>query len=377
MKIAFDLRRIKNPGIGRYMTCLVEAVIARASEHEYLLILPPGTETTGPCLGRRVEREISSASCYSFREQLELPRILRRHQVDLLHSPHFNLPLFSPCPAVVTIHDVIYLACKQDLPSRLGRLYYRGMMFAAVRLADRVVTDSEFSKRDIVRCLRADPAKIEVIYPAVPPGFERVRPDERIREVLDGYGIDAEYILYAGIYKPRKNHAGLLRAFREFLEGRGDAKLVIAGPLGDGEAVLRGLARELGVESNVILTGFVPDSDLAALYSGARVYACPSLYEGFGFTVLEAMACGVPVVCSQKTSLPEVAAGAAQYADPANPKDFAAALTLAFDDPAVRGDLIARGNLNLIRFSWESAADRVLVAYRRAAGLAVKNAVWA
>src|SRR6516162_1679986 len=115
MKIAFDLRRIGNPGIGRYMKCLAEAVLSRAPEHDYILILPPEGQDLIASSGRRVERICSRAPYYSLQEQMELPRLLRRHQAELLHSPHFNMPLARPCPTVVSIHDVIYLACKQDL----------------------------------------------------------------------------------------------------------------------------------------------------------------------------------------------------------------------------------------------------------------------
>ena len=163
MKIAFDLRRINNPGIGRYMKCLAEAITAQAPEHEYLLILPPGGENL--VKAPNAEKICPALKYYSVSEQIELPRILRRHQVDLLHSPHFLLPLLLPmtrtCPAVATIHDVIYLACPQDLPSRAGRLYYRLMMNACSRMAARIITDSEYSRGDIVRYLHADPEKIE------------------------------------------------------------------------------------------------------------------------------------------------------------------------------------------------------------------------
>lgn len=377
MRIAFDLRRANNPGIGRYMKCLTEAVIAQTPEHEYLLILLPEAEEMIACNPARVERVISSASCYSLREQIELPRLLRQHKVDLLHTPHFNLPMMAPCPVVVTIHDVIYLACKQDLPSPLGRLYYRAMMTAAVRRAERVLTDSEFSKADLVRYLRADAAKIDVVYPAVPPDFERVTSVDRIESVRRRYSIHSRYILYAGIYKLRKNHAGLLRAFREFLKSGLYAELVIAGPLGEGEARLRRLAEEEGIAPKVIFVGHVSDSDLAALYSGARVYVCPSLYEGFGFTVLEAMACGTPVVCSPETSLPEVGGDAALYADPRNPQEFAAALKQAFCDEELRARMTERGHINRRRFSWEAAATRAVTAYHRAAGMVAEETVGA
>src|ERR1700756_3027342 len=188
MKIAFDLRRIKNPGIGRYMKCLVEAVTAQAPEHEYLLILPPDGEAL--VNAPDAEKIFPVLKYYSLREQIELPRILRRHKVDLLHSPHFLLPLVSPCPAVATIHDVIYLACPQDLPSSMGRLYYRGMMKACSRMAARIITDSEYSKADIIRHLQADPDKIEVIYPGVDPAIRRVTDEVEMEAVRAKYGID-------------------------------------------------------------------------------------------------------------------------------------------------------------------------------------------
>src|SRR6266567_1349074 len=252
MKIAFDLRRIKNPGIGRYMKCLVEAVVAQSPEHEYLLIMPPDGEDMVTVQAASVAKISPALKYYSVREQIELPRILRRHKVDVLHSPHFLLPLVRPCATVVTIHDVIYLACKQDMPSLAGRLYYRGMMKASARLAERIITDSEFSKADIVRYLNADPAKIDVIYPGVDPKFMPVTDPAQLQSVRKKFRIDGDYIFYAGIYKLRKNHAGLLRAFQHFRTIGGRAKLVIAGPLGEGELVLRRLAAELGISENVI-----------------------------------------------------------------------------------------------------------------------------
>src|SRR5579871_4487513 len=161
MRIALDLRRIKNPGIGRYMQCLVEALLARDCGHEFLLIVPPGAENTIADPAGRAEKLCCPVKYYSLREQLELPGILRQHKIDLFHSPHFMLPFACPCPAVATIHDVIYLACKEDLESRLGRMYYRAMIAAAARRAQRVITVSGFSKSDIVRHLGTAPEKIE------------------------------------------------------------------------------------------------------------------------------------------------------------------------------------------------------------------------
>jgi glycosyltransferase involved in cell wall biosynthesis len=375
MKIAFDLRRIGNPGIGRYMKCLTESIIAQAPEHEYLLILPPNGESlvNAPKAAKICPR----LKYYSVREQIELPRILSRHKIDLLHAPHFLLPLVRQCPSVATIHDVIYLACPQDLPSLAGRLYYRAMMNACSRVATRIITDSEYSRNEIVRYLRADPAKIELVYPGVDPGFHRVADSARLDAVRSKYGIDRDYILCVGIYKPRKNHEGLLRAFRRLRENACRAQLVIAGPMAEGDPVLRRLAIELGVAEHIVFTGFVDEPDLQALYSAATVYACPSFYEGFGFTVLEAMACGTPVVCSSATSLPEVAGTAALYSDPHDPEQMASQLHRVFSNAALRNSLIEQGRQNLQRFNWADTARQTLAVYDHALHMPLPKAAYA
>jgi len=375
MKIAFDLRRIGNPGIGRYMKCLAESITAQAPEHEYLLILPP--QGGHLVLAPNAQKLCTGLRYYSFREQVKLPRILSRHKVDLLHSPHFLLPLMRPCPAVATIHDVIYLACPEDLPSFTGRLYYRAMMNACSRTATRIVTDSEHSKDEIIRYLHADPAKIEVVYPAVDPFFESAADPAQVASMRSRFGIDRDYLLCVGIYKPRKNHARLLKAFQLLLKSGVQSQLVIAGPMGEGKPVLQRVADELGVADHVSFTGFVNDVDLRALYSGARVCVCPSFYEGFGFTVLEAMACGTPVVCSSATSLPEVAGKAALYFDPQKPEEMAVQLGRAFSDDAVRSSLIADGRRNLLRFSWSETARQTLAVYHAALQLPLPRAAYA
>jgi glycosyltransferase involved in cell wall biosynthesis len=272
---------------------------------------------------------------------------------------------------------VIYLACPQDLPSRAGRLYYRAMMNACARIATRIITDSEHSRSEIVRYLHADPEKIDVICPGVDTSFQRVTDAVQLAAVRSRFGIDREFILCVGIYKPRKNHAGLLRAFQRCLANGIQAQLVIAGPMAEGEAVLRRRAAELGVTERVVFTGFVNDADLCALYSAARVCVVPSLYEGFGFTVLEAMACGAPVACSRATSLPEVAGKAALYFDPHDPEEMASQLVHAFSDDALRASLIQKGRQNLQRFNWAETARLTLAVYHQALRLPMPKAAYA
>jgi glycosyltransferase involved in cell wall biosynthesis len=373
MKIAFDLRRIRNLGIGRYMKCLVEAILAQEPLGDYLLILPPGAEGMIQGGSNSAKTITPKLKYYSIREQIQLPRILRDHKVDLLHSPHFMLPLMRPCASVVTIHDVIGLTWKEDLRSRIGRVYYRWMISAAVRLADRIITDSKFSRDDIVRCLGVDREKLKVVYPGISPDFQQVNDNVQLENIRTKYRIQNDYIVYTGIYKPRKNHAALLRAFQSFLSSERHANLVLVGPLSEGEQELRRLADELGIREKVIFTGFVNDCELRTLYSAAKVYACPSLYEGFGFTVLESMACGTPVVCSADTSLPEVAADAALYANPRNPEEFALALHNAFTNDNLRRALIEKGRQNLLRFDWANTARETLGVYQDALRVSLRQ----
>jgi glycosyltransferase involved in cell wall biosynthesis len=251
------------------------------------------------------------------------------------------------------------------------------MMHACSRTATRIITDSWYSRDEIVRYLHTDPEKIDMVYPGVDPAFRPITKPGSLEAVRARYGIDRDYILCVGIYKPRKNHAGLLRAFRQFRREGHRAQLVIAGPMADGDIVLRRLAMDLGIAPDVIFTGFVEEADLRALYSVARVYACPSFYEGFGFTVLEAMASGTPVVCSSATSLPEVAGKAALYFDPHKPEEMASALSRVFSDSSVRTLLIEQGRQNLQRFNWADTAKQTLAVYRQALQLPVPKAVYA
>lgn len=357
------------------MKCLVDTMLKEESNHEFVLLLPPVAKGIPCWRGSNVKVLVPRAGYYSVAEQIELPRILREQKVDLLHSPHFMIPLVQVCPAVVTIHDVIYLACREDLKSRLGRTYYSLMMRASARLSKRIITDSVFSKNEIVRYLGVDPEKVSVIYPAVDDDLQRSIEPSVLERVRVKHRIRSAYILYTGIYKQRKNHAGLLRSFKAFVVKGGDAQLVIAGPIGEGERELRELAMELDISGDLVLTGFVDDNELAALYSGARVYACPSMYEGFGFTVLEAMACGVPVVSSNAASLPEVAGDGALYADARNAQDFGEAMYRAFTDNTLREQLARRGFENLRRFTWSRTANRCMEIYEQVLAITAPSAL--
>jgi glycosyltransferase involved in cell wall biosynthesis len=366
MRIALDLRKIESSGIGRYMRNIVEALTHEAPEHEYVLIIPKGSEHLLKLNGAATKVLPVNVPYYSIQEQLAIPALLAKHRVDLFHSPHFVVPVIQTCPVVVNIHDVIYMARKNELKSRLGRLYYRCMMPLAAHWSDAVITSCEYTKREIIHHLKASADKVFVVPYGIDSRFQPVTDAESLERVRRKYGISDQYVLYVGIYRERKNHAGLLQAFQQLVQSGTPSQLVIAGPMTEAEHELRRLAADLGVEKRVVLTGFVTDEDLPALYSGARVYACPSLAEGFGLTVIEAMACGTPVVCAQNSSLPEAGGNAALLADITNPQLFAQALHRALGDDALRQELTDRGIKHATRFSWKVAAQDTLEIYAAA-----------
>lgn len=362
MIIAFDLRRIASAGVGRYMRGMVRSIILEGPQHEYVFIMAPGTEDElRDCA--RAKIVIANAPYYSIAEQVELPRVVRECRADVLHAMHFVVPLVRPCPTVVTIHDTIHLVFPQDLTSWMARLYARWMMRAAARVADRIITVSEYSKRDICQYLKVNPEKIDVSYPGVDACFSAATDPQSAQRTKSELGVQEDYILYTGIYRERKNHSGLLKAFAQ-LRARGvHISLVIAGALGNGEKVLRDLARGLGVERFVVFAGFVPDEKLPALYSSASAYVCPSLYEGFGQTVVEAMVCGTPVVSHNETSLPEICGDAAICVNARDPDELAGAIRRVLEDKELRCSLVQRGYRNVERFSFATAARQTLQIY--------------
>jgi len=302
--------------------------------------------------------------------------------VDLFHATEHLLPRFSSVRTVFTLHDLIFLF-HPETHKPLNRWFLTLMMPRFLRAADAVIAVSECTKRDAVRFYGIPEEKITVIYEGVNPRFRPASP-ETIAAVRARYNLPEHFILYVGTIEPRKNLTALLEAFHHLLATRSlrpapcdlrpatcsllpapcDLRLVIVGKRGWlYEGFFRRL-RELGLEDRVIFTGYVPDEDLPAIYSAADLFVFPSLYEGFGLPVLEAMACGTPVICSNTSSLPEVAGDAALLVDPADVRALAGAMERALTDEALRVTLRARGMGKARGFTWEQAAQKTLMVYQ-------------
>jgi glycosyltransferase involved in cell wall biosynthesis len=296
---------------------------------------------------------------------LRLSWEMLRRPPDVLFVPAHVLPLIHPRRSVVTVHDLGYHHYP-EAHTLSQNLYLRWSTRFNAAAASRILADSEATRRDLVQIYRVPQEKIVVVYPGRDESLAPVI-DPAIRAAIRArYGLGEAYLLYVGTLHPRKNLVRLVQAFGQLV--RADAgrsavshlQLVLTGQKGWLYDEIWSQVRQLALEDRVVLTGYVPEADLPPLLSTALAFVFPSLYEGFGLPVLEAMACGTPVVCSQSSSLPEVAGDAALLVDPLDTEALAAALGRIVADEGLRQALIERGFRQMTRFSWRRCARETL-----------------
>jgi len=290
---------------------------------------------------------------------LRLAWEVSRHPPDVLFVPAHVLPMVCPVPAVVTVHDLGYLHYPET-HRRLDRWYLDWTTRRHAHLAACVVADSGATRSDLIRHYQADPDRIVTVYPGHNMLLTRVDDPQAIAAVKMRYGIEGDYLLYLGTLQPRKNLIRLVEAFARLRPLAVDLRLVLAGKKGWLYDDLFPRVEALGLKGRVVFTGYVADDDKAPLLSGALALAYPSLYEGFGMPVLEAMACGIPVLTSNISSLPEVAGAAALLVDPLDVDAIADAMSRLINDVDLRNALVEKGYAQIRQFSWTKAAHEVL-----------------
>ena len=366
--VMFDGGGFRNAGVSRYTRSLVRGLLVRGG-HDYTLFVND-TVASDPFPGVPPTRTIRTALPTSrtpvrvLYEQTLLPLHSLRSRFQLTHSFLNVSPLFSAGAQVVTIHDLSYLTAPEAHPLR--RRIYLGLFsrLSALR-AGAVLADSQSTKRDLVRRFGVSPDKVWVVYPGVDPDMAPAS-EREIEQFRARNGLPARFVLYLGTLEPRKNVDKLVRAFAT-LKRRGayDGGLVLAGGRGWGSEAIDAAIEEEGVGSEVRLAGYVSREDQALWYNAAQVFVYPSAYEGFGLPVLEAMACGVPVITSSVSSMPEVVGDAAVTVPPGSVDAIAEALDALVNSVSRREELRERGLARSSRFSWEIAADKCLQAYRQ------------
>jgi glycosyltransferase involved in cell wall biosynthesis len=369
LRIAIDAHSVgaKLGGNESYAINLIEALAQIDEVNDYTLYVTT-TEARDRFHQRWPNFKVRTTLPHTplIRIPLTLSAELRKHPVDVLHV-QFTAPPFCPCPVVVSIHDLSF----EHLPHtfhRRSRTQLRLTVRHSAKRAARILTLSEHTRRDVIDTYKIDPSRITAIPLAAPRHFSRVTDNRELQRVRHNYGIDGPYILSVGSIQPRKNLARLINAYASLRGKYAEAelpKLVLVGKhawLYD--ETMRALA-QTGLKESVILTGYVPESDLPALYSGALCFVYPSYFEGFGLPPLEAMKCGAPVIVGNQTSLPEVVGDAALTVDPYDVSSIAAAIDRLIKNSDLRGELSVKGRTRAETFDWRETARRTLQVYEQ------------
>jgi glycosyltransferase involved in cell wall biosynthesis len=365
MILGFDATTLvgRLSGVGYYTARLMEELAAGAGNGIVgkIVVLSNREVPVGPHNGNLEVHRRGRFGVRSAWMQLVLPWILRRLRPDLVHFTNYLAPLACPVPYVVSVHDMSMTLFPQCHTAK-KRLLTASLVPAVARGARMVLTPSEATRRDVVRLLGMDPRRVRVVPYAHGPSFAPA--SEGPERLASAYGIEPPYFLYVGTLEPRKNLARALRAFRAAGDSLPGHRFVLAGQRGwKCDDVLREAQASGG---HVVLPGYVAERDLPLLYTHAAALVYPSLYEGFGLPIVEAMACGTPVVTSRGSSLEEVAGGAALLVDPLDEADIARALRAVAGDAHLAACLRARGRERAATFDWTRTARATAEAYRDA-----------
>lgn len=383
MRIAIDVRRIRDFGVGTYIRNLLNALGAADKENEYLLISPPENAGELSHLPANFRPVPYSRSDEDRLDHFALPLLLRELRTDLVHVPFNRVPLFMPKPYVVTIHDLSSLMFED--PYGMLRSLRRFRFRRGLLRASKVIAVSEATRRDVQNILSIPEERLCVIYNALDPQFfgHRHLADARAagpeaatlerRRILERYQIHYPFLLYAGNIRPQKNIPRLVEAFavvRTELAQHPvykDLRLIIIGDEISKYPSVRHAVIQSRVEDCVRFLGFVPFDTLRIFYELAAAFVFPSLYEGFGLPPLEAMASGTPVVTSNSSSLPEAVGDAAMLVNPENVFDIAHGIRNVLLNDELRANLIRKGKQHALSFSWERSAREVIEIYREVA----------
>ena len=363
MRIGIDARMIDNTGIGRYLRNLLIHLAQIDSHNEYIVFINADNSRVVSQENFRFVPLAIPVPLYSLREQYWLPLEIRKWNVDFMHYPNFAIPLIRPYSSVVTIHDLIYYLYPDQCPSKAAHYYARFMLQYASRHAHILITDSEYSKQDLMKYFHIPGANIHVILPAADGKCCSHSPEQPRTNIKEQYGIVRPYILYVGKHHPYKNISTLLHAYNTHCEIYENFQLVVAGKRDNRRKDLYATAKTMDSGKHIVFTDFVHEKGLFELYRQARLFVFPSLYEGFGLPPLEAMACGVPVITSNAASLPEVVGDAAIQVDPLNVCELADAMRTVLTDSELWNALKQKGLQRAQRFSWNTAAKQLLRIY--------------
>lgn len=375
MQVLIDLTQVPvgRMGIGSYAENLLNQFREVAPDISFTVALQSDDPALRAAIPARVRILQFPARLFRwlpgrlFFEQVILPWLARRHRAEVIHSLHYSLPLLpTRARRVVTMHDMTAYVLPHMHPWFKGE-YMRVFIRQAVRHADRLIFVSSSALEDCRRWFRLPLDNAAVIHHGNSDAFRPDGPPEALTEVRSRYGLPSRYLLYLGTLEPRKNIPLLLRAFAQLAKAHPEARLVIAGKKGWYFDEIFHTVEMLKLADQVVFTGYVDEADKPALIRGAFLFLYPSLHEGFGVPVIEAMASGVPTIAGNRTSIPEIAGDGARLIDPESLPEMTAALEALYTDAAARSELAARGLAQASKFSWKKTAEETAAIYRETA----------
>ena len=379
-RIGIDARKVRDFGIGVYVSNLIRglarieaeqeaAADVDAAPNEYVLFVRPEDRDFAADLPANFRCVVERSPVYSLREIGMMTWRISRSRLDLYHATHYVLPAFVPCPTVVTIHDIIHLLYPGFLPSRAASLYAQRMFRHSVNRADRIIAVSQNTSSDVLDYFDIREEKIKVVYNGVEDRFRQLLSAEELGAHLEEVGVRQPYLLFVGNPKPHKNLDRVIKAYARARSRAGfEASLVCVGARPGSDFKLERRARQLGVGDHVQLVGHVPARALPALYQGASLFLYPTLYEGFGLPVVEAMASRTPVITSNTSSLQEIARGYAELVNPLEVEEIARAIERCMKDRDHARQLADRAASRAAGFQWQTAAESTLAIYRDVLG---------
>jgi glycosyltransferase involved in cell wall biosynthesis len=367
IRLTLDARKLTDFGIGTYLSYLM-AGLGRRPEVELTAISHPGHEERIYELAPNARVITVSARGYGVSEHFQLPAVLWRERPDLVHVPHYVVPVLRPGPVVVTVHDVIQLFYPPRSRPQLASLYLRVVLRSALRRARRVITVSRNSRRDLINLFGADPERLVVVPNGVDERLGRRPHGEFLDDVKERLGLRPPLVLVVANDKPHKNLEIVLRSFYLARRDRGvRAQLVMVGGVDESHPLLR-RAERLGLGENVRGLGRIHQSDLHALYHLSAVLLHVALYEGFGLPILEAMRAGLPVVTSNIGAMRELGEGSARLVNPLDVAEVAAALEKVLVDDLLRRRMVEGGRKRADELTWDRTVEGTVDAYRQALG---------
>jgi len=370
MRIGIDARFFGSigKGLGRYTQKLIENLESIDRENHYFIFLRRENWDEYQPRSQNFTKVLADVPWYTLREQVQMPKIFKRCGLDLVHFPHFNVPVAYKGKFVVTIHDLILFRYPTRRASTLSapayflkkKVYHR-VIKSAIKNSEKIIAVSGHTKKDVLKNFKIDPNKILVTYEGVDAAEEPLL--ETPETVLQKYGIMKPYLLYVGNAYPHKNLDRLILAFKEVSKTHSGLHLVLAGKE---DYFYKRLKKFVATSlvSGIIFPGYIAENHLPTIYREAKLYVFPSLYEGFGLPPLEAMARNAPVASSNASCLPEILGNAAYFFDPRGISETADAIEKVITDNELRKKLIAAGQKQIKKYSWQKMAKETLAIYK-------------